>query len=54
MVSYLILIKIQKIFIFFCILGGEGGAGAGAGAGHPGHGGAKSSGGKGPTIEEVD
>ncbi len=50
MVSDLILIKIQKIFIFFCILGGEPGATGGMPGGH---GGAKP-GGKGPTIEEVD
>ena len=37
--------------IFVSILGGDAGA---AGAGMPGHGGAKSGGGKGPTIEEVD
>nr|BAJ98899.1 predicted protein [Hordeum vulgare subsp. vulgare] len=35
------------------LYGGDAGA-AGAGAGMPGHGGAKSGGGKGPTIEEVD
>lgn len=39
--------------IFISIVGGDAGA-AGAGAGMPGHGGAKSGGGKGPTIEEVD
>lgn len=53
MVSHLIFIKIQKIFIF-SFIGGEGGAGAGAGGMPGGPGGAKSGGGKGPTIEEVD
>ncbi|CAF1665321.1 unnamed protein product [Adineta ricciae] len=36
------------------LYGGDAGAAGGAGAGMPGHGGAKSGGGKGPTIEEVD
>lgn len=47
--------EIEKICspIMAKLYGGDAGA-AGAGAGMPGHGGAKSGGGKGPTIEEVD
>jgi L1 cell adhesion molecule like protein len=47
--------EIEKICspVMTKLYGGEGGAGAGAGP-QGGHGGAKSGGGKGPTIEEVD
>lgn len=52
MVSNQIIEKTYPDRVFFFSLGGEGGAGAG---GMPGGApGGKSSGGKGPTIEEVD
>jgi len=45
-------LNVENIYLFFCIVGGDGAAG---GAGMPGGpSGSKSSGGKGPTIEEVD
>lgn len=54
MVSDEIIQEILKILIVFVFLGGEGGAGPNMPGGATGGGGGKSSGGKGPTIEEVD